>query len=121
MAVKKVASVVTEAVTAGADVTISDWRIESPDGVVKSAFKKLLVSRTLATGGKLQINPAIADSTISVAYSGDLIGEATAYATAEDYLDATFVDGDKLVWSEDGLTATARLAATAITYVAATA
>ena len=112
MAIKKIdvssPPQLTAEVTAGADVTISHFRFTDSEGVPKTKWKALTASRTLSAGGRLSLN----DEAFSVSLTGDLVDNAGD-------LDAKFVNGDKIGWSTDGVTATARLAATAITWAAA--
>jgi hypothetical protein len=96
----------TAAVSAGADITVSHFRVRATsNGTVKTPFKTLATARTLAAGGKMEV----ADEALTVTMNGPVTD-----ALAMTYLDATFVTGDVIEWSTDGTNATARLAATAI-------
>ena len=100
----------TEAVTAGADITSLYYRVRATGGgTVKSAFKQLVavsVGAPLVAGTKYEI----ADST---GFSITMNGPVTD-ALAMDYLDDTFVAGDVIEFSIDGTNVTNRLAAVVI-------
>ena len=116
MSVTKAINVATELFTAEASgaASISHARIvDTTEAVVKTKWKAV-------TGGLVALDAGqrmeILDEGFTVTSPA---GSELADAYAEDQLDAMFVDGDKIEWSENGSTATANLAATAIVWHAA--
>ena len=107
----------TAAVSAGADITLTHWRIvASDDTTVKSNFKTLDTARTVSAGGSLNVADAGIYLTIGAAGG---TGQTFPDATHQANLDRTTGTGalantDLIQWSTDGTTKTSRLASTSV-------
>lgn len=107
----------TVALTAGADVTITGFKIMSAStaGTAKTNYTALTASRTLSAGGKL--NVADAGIYVFLGTTGSAVDGQLADATLQAMLDdagSGFVAGDYIAWCTSDKNETARLARTAV-------
>lgn len=104
----------TDALTAGADVTITGFKIMSAitGGTAKTNYTPLTAQRTLSAGGKLNIADAGIYTYLGV--TGSAVDANISDTTLISMLDAAFAAGDYIAWCISDKSETARLARTSV-------
>jgi hypothetical protein len=105
----------TDALTAGADVTVTGFKIMSAStgGTAKTNYTTLATSRTISAGGKL--NVADAGIYVTLGTTGAAVAGQIGDAILQAMLDAQFAAGDYIAWFSDSSTEViSRLARTAV-------